>query len=377
MISQSKTFCPCPWTSLNITHSGEVLPCLSSYVHGLNLGNVHQKTIQEIIVGEQLQNLKQTIASGNWHDLCVNCKVMEEQTGASARTIMNVAPNIRQRIDQNIDHFELTDLTINWSNLCNLTCTYCNPQTSTAWQSVKHIPIVQAKNNYDDVMRLAKDNRQSIKGLSLGGGEPLLQKTLPDFLKEIDKQQTRVLVTTSLSVDLNKSAVYQELKTWPMVTWQISFDNTQPEKFEYVRNGALWSEFVENINILKSDGIKPTAHPAYSIYCAFDLVEYYEFCESYDLDIFWCELNHPYELDVKRLPKELRVLAQQEIDRVVDRWGHSKKWLSIDTLQGYQKRLDIEQNKLWMTTPANFHLTQEKILKQTHTFDELWPTLVF
>lgn len=376
MISRSATFCPCPWTSLNIDQSGRVLPCLNSHNHDMGLGNIHEQPIQEIINGHKLKELKNTIASGHWHDLCHNCRINEEQTGSSARTRLDVSDETKQLIDQDIDYFELTDFTINWSNLCNLTCTYCNPNASSAWQAVLNIPIKLQSNEHADLIQLARDNRHSLKGLSLGGGEPLLQKTLPEFLKEIDSSSTQVLITTNMFVDLSKNAVYQELKTWPWVTWQISFDNVQQEKFEYVRKGANWSQFLRNIEILKSDGIRPMAHPAYSIYCAFDLVEYYEFCERNDLDIFWCELSHPHELDVKRLPKSLRVQAQQEIDKVVDRWSHSDRFLSLDILQQYRARLDFE-HKPAPNTPAEFHAHQENLLKQSHKFSELWPSLVF
>lgn len=375
MISQSPTFCPCPWTSLNIDQTGRVLPCLNSHVLNFKLGNVHQQTIQQVISGPELQNLKKTIASGHWHILCTNCRINEEQTGASARTQMTVNQEVKDEIDKNIDYFKLTDLTVNWSNLCNLTCTYCNPSASTAWQNTLHIPIKLEKNDHEDLIQLARDNKHTLRGLTLGGGEPLLQKTLPEFLKELDPTTTRVMITTNLGVDLSTNLVYQELKTWPRVTWQVSFDNARADKFEYVRNGCDWNLFVKNLDVLKSDGITPTAHPAYSIYCAFDLVEYYEFCEQNNLDIFWCELSHPYELDAKCLPQHLRKLAQQEIDQVLQRWGHCENF-SLETLKQYRSRLDFEHPTAKIT-PAEFHLNQEKILKQKHNFSQLWPMLVF
>lgn len=374
-ISSSATFCPCPWTSLNIDQTGRVLPCLNSHVRDLALGNIHQQTIQQVLQGQELRNLKTAIANGQWHELCTNCRINEQQTGASARTRMTVDPVVVADIDQNLEYFKLIHLNINWSNQCNLACTYCNPGASTAWQSVLDLPIKLEKNEHEDLIQLAKDNRDNLYGLTLGGGEPLLQKTLPDFLQQLDPQKTRVLVTTNLCVDLTKNPVYQELKKWPWVIWQISFDNVQPEKFEYVRRGCEWSQFVKNIDVLKSDGIRPTAHPAYSIYCAFDLIEYYEFCERKDLEIFWCELSHPHALDVKQLPEHLRRQAQQEIDTVLSRWN-DRFGLSSDTLRQYRSRLDFDHGQSTVT-PAQFHAKQEQTLKQQHQFQDLWPLLAF
>jgi radical SAM protein with 4Fe4S-binding SPASM domain len=374
MISQSPTFCPCPWTSLNIDQSGRVLPCLNSHIGNLKLGNVHQKTIQEIINGSEHLNLKETIAAGQWHPLCTNCKTNEELTGSSARMMRTVGAQAVNSIDRDINYFQLTDLTVNWSSLCNLTCTYCNPETSTAWQAALNMPIQLIKNEHLHLIELAQEHKATLTGISLGGGEPLLQKSLPEFLQQLDPQQVHLMITTNLAVDLAKNAVYQELKNWPNVSWLISFDNVQRDKFEYVRKGCEWSLFLHNIDLIKSDGIRPVAHPAYSIYCAFDLVEYYEFCEQNDLDIFWCELTHPHDLDVKRLAPHLRKLAQQEIDAVIDKWG-SYHNLSIDTLKQYRQRLDYTESTSTIN-PAEFHRKQEIILKQKHTFAELWPSLI-
>lgn len=375
MISQSPTFCPCPWTSLNIDQSGRVLPCLNSHIDNLKLGNLNQKTIQEIINGPEHLSLKETIAAGQWHPLCTNCKTNEAQTGSSARMMMTMGDQVTDSIDRDINYFQLTDLTVNWSSLCNLTCTYCNPQTSTAWQAALNQPIQIIKNDHVHLIELAQEHKDTLKGISLGGGEPLLQKSLPEFLQQLDPQQVNVMITTNLAVDLSRNPVYQELKNWPNVSWLISFDNVQRDKFEYVRAGCDWSLFLHNIDLVKSHGIRPVAHPAYSIYCAFDLVEYYEFCEQNDLDIFWCELTNPYELDVKRLPLHLRKLAQQEIATVIDKWSGYHN-LSLDTLKQYQQRLDYTESPSTVT-PAEFHLKQETILKQKHTFAQLWPSLIF
>lgn len=68
-------------------------------------------------------------------------------------------------INSDPDFFKLEHLVVNWSNLCNLTCVYCNPQTSTAWQSVKKIPINHVKNEHEDLIELVKTQGHNIQGL--------------------------------------------------------------------------------------------------------------------------------------------------------------------------------------------------------------------
>jgi len=375
MISQSPTFCPAPWTSLNIDQAGEVSPCF----HCVDMiGNVKKNTIQEVITGPVLTGMKQAIAQGEWAPACSWCKDLEETTGVSGRTGRKASAETMAAIDTDPDFFQLEHLVVNWSNLCNLACVYCNPETSTAWQSIKKIPINHVKNEHADLIELARTQGHNIQGLSLGGGEPLLQRGLEKFLDYIDASKVSVMITTNLSMDLNNNAIYQRLKTWPMVQWMISFDNSDQDKFEYVRHGASWAQFVNNIQVMKRDKQTVAAHPAYSIYCALDLMEYYDFCVEQQLDIFWCELTNPWDLDIRRQSISLRQLAIAEIDRVVAKYQDQKQ-LSTDALERYRATL-IDNSDLinqdFVPDVLTWHKNIETTLKKTTRFVDLWPDLV-
>ena len=374
-VTSSPTFCTAPWTSLNIDQTGRVSPCMHRYD---SVGNIKEKTIQEVIRGPILTDIRKHMARGEWHHGCNWCKQLEETTGASGRTVRHAKLETLAAIENDpVNFFELEHIVINWSNLCNLTCVYCNVETSTAWQSIKGIPINHVKNEHPDLIELAREYGHTIVGLTLGGGEPLLQKGLLDFLHCLDPEQVRVLVTTNLSIDLANNPIYNELRTWPVVDWQISFDNASKDKFEYVRDGATWDKFINNICLMKQHNQHVIAHPAYSIYCAFDLMEYYDFCVDTNLDLFWCELIHPWDLDIRRYPKSIRQQAIAEIDRVVEKYNH-KHNLAIDTLQRYRMTL-IDNSYLpgqqYQLQTMKFHQEKEYELKKTMTFVQLWPEL--
>jgi organic radical activating enzyme len=341
------------------------------------IGNIKKNTIQEVIHGDRFREIKQNMARGEWDHSCRLCKQLEETTGVSGRTQRSASQETINAIDADLDWFSLEHIVVNWSNLCNLTCVYCNTHTSTAWQHIKGIPISHVKNEHEDLIELAKEHGHTIQGLTLGGGEPLLQKGLVEFLKYLKSDQIQVLVTTNLSIDIENNSVYNELRTWPSVQWSISFDNSDPDKFEYVRNGANWEQFVKNIQLMKQHGQNVIAHPAYSIYCAFDLVEFYEFCIKTKLDIYWCELQHPYDLDVRRFPEHIRQQAADEIDRVVNNFSQHTR-LSIDILKQYKKTL-VDNSYLpnldYRPKPLRFHQQIEIELNKTKTFEQLWPDL--
>jgi MoaA/NifB/PqqE/SkfB family radical SAM enzyme len=338
-----------------------------------SVGNIKENTIQEVIHGPVLSDLREHMAQGRWHKACGWCKQLEETTGTSGRTTRHASKETIEHINNDISWFTLEHIVVNWSNLCNLTCVYCNAETSTAWQSIKGIPINHVKNEHKDLIELAQVHGHTVQGLMLGGGEPLLQKGLLDFLRCLNSEQVRVLVTTNLSVDITSNPIYQELRHWSNVDWQISFDNTDKSKFEYVRDGAVWETFVNNIRRMKQDGQHVVAHPAYSIYCAFDLVDYYDFCTSEGLDLFWCELTHPWDLDIRRYPETLRQLAIAEIEQVLEKYPTGA---AVETLARYRMTLLDPSYVIspdYCPNPQKFHSKIEAELKKTITFQQLWP----
>jgi sulfatase maturation enzyme AslB (radical SAM superfamily) len=150
------------------------------------IGNIKKTNIDQIIQGPALTSIRHSIQQEQWHNSCAVCKHSEELSGTSARTQMQTSESTLQAINQDSSLFHLEHLTVNWSNLCNLSCTYCNPETSTAWQTIKKIPISLIKNEHSDLMEFARAQGKNILGLTLGGGEPLLQKGLVEFLDCLD-----------------------------------------------------------------------------------------------------------------------------------------------------------------------------------------------
>jgi hypothetical protein len=179
-------------------------------------------------------------------------------------------------------------------------------------------------------------------------------------------------------MDITTNPIYQKLKAWPHVSWMISFDNANQEKFEYVRHNAKWEQFVKNTRQMKTDGQRVQAHPAYSVYCAWDLMEYYDFCVAENLDIYWCELNFPEELDVRRHSAQVRQRAVETIDSVIAKYRAHPE-LGISALEGYKLTLEdpsyIDNKRFSPSSMLAWTLDTEKKLNKTQKFQDLWPEL--
>jgi hypothetical protein len=109
-------------------------------------------------------------------------------------------------------------------------------------------------------------------------------------------------------------------------------------------------------------------------------VEYYDFCIDKKIGLFWCELNHPEHLDIRRAPEALRELAIAEIDQVVEKFKEQQEQqgLAIDTLERYRKTL-VDNSYLRVihhpTDLLDWHLSIERELGKTNKFVDLWPTI--
>jgi organic radical activating enzyme len=379
--SQSKTFCPCPWTSLRLGVNGGTGIC--SYSE--NVGNNLQDPVDKILQNKLLSEIKTSIKNEEWHDHCSYCKDSETYGGRSERLmhVNSLDADVRALIDNN-DQNVLTSCSINWNNLCNLTCLYCGPDCSTEWQKVKGKIIELGKVDEENAVNYLLDNQEHLSSITVGGGEPLLQKSIYKLFNNLSKY-VNVHITTNLSVDLTNNPMFKSIISNKNINvhWMISFDCLE-KRFEYVRHKAEWKTFVNNIDILKQHNQHIIAHPAYCLYSAFDLLDFYDFCLSKNLDIFWCDLINPYELDIRFAPESIRLMAAKEIDKVLTKYENYKN-LSLDTLAKYKEMcytgipisndvVNVEKvsNKQRAMGILSFNNRIEQELKKTTTFNELW-----
>jgi organic radical activating enzyme len=257
-----------------------------------------------------------------------------------------------------------------------LSCRYCNVNDSSEWRKLHNLPIVNVNKNYiESIFEEIEKNKDTITNVYLLGGEPLLQK-YNERLLDMLRPEVKIDVLTNLSVKLDNNKIYEKLKTRSNVLWNISFDNVD-KRFEYVRHGADWQLFKKNIKTVQQDFGKYhlTFHPVYSLWNAFNLVEYYDFAAENSSRVNWqlaLPKTDPYELDSDSFvvfghKKTIIERAIAEIEKLTYR---------DELIQGLQKTLmaDIEKpgkdkNFLeWTSLMENFMPPVEK-------FETLWPEL--
>lgn len=314
----SNFLCAAPWRGLHINPRGDVKTCCAGDPN--MLGNLNTHTIEEILHGPVLQEIRQTLRQGRPHEqYCYNC-VQAERYGRSERNWHNdVSPEFDANTATDTEHLP-TLIDVRWNTTCNLTCNYCAEACSSGWAALKGIPVKSgARPYYERVCDYLEQHRERIREVALVGGEPLLLPENNRLLDVIPESATITLITNA-SVDLESNKIFKKLATRQRVGWSLSFDNVG-ECFEYVRNGAKWTKLVHNldqIQELMKNGQWGGIHAVYNLYNATRLVEFTEFARARGLSIQWQSLYQPDCLDPQRLGPGIRDLALDELDRILN-----------------------------------------------------------
>ena len=368
----SNFYCAAPWRGLHINPRGDVKTCCAGDPN--MLGNLNTQTIEEILHGPVMQEIRQSIRQGKSHAYCYNC-VQSERYGRSERNWHNdVSPEFDCQTALDTEYLP-TLIDVRWNITCNLSCNYCGDKCSSKWAALKQIPFKSgARPYYEQVCDYLEKHKESIREVALVGGEPLL---LPENERLLDVIPEDCIVTliTNMSVDLADNKVFKKLVNRKKVGWSMSFDNID-KRFEYVRYGGSWPLLVDNILKIKklfTQGQWGGIHAVYNIYNATRLTELVDWAKHIGVDTHWQSLYQPDYLDPLKHSQQIRDLAQVELEKVLTRTDltDSERSFFDQACQNYQ-----QPNTVDLAPEFKVHI--QEIEQQYHTdqqgkFVELWP----
>jgi hypothetical protein len=238
-MNNRKNFCAAPWAGLSLDPDGSAKICCISQ----NRDTIDN--ISDIITNKKFIEIRNAVIKDEQHLNCQGCWEQEKNSSKwiSRRSIYQYADFYNDLSDPNT--FQLEHLDVRWSNTCNLNCVYCGPTFSSKWSK-----LLNYKQSYRIFPVFTSDNLANIRTLQLAGGEPLLIKENYDLLKQIPVD-ANIEITTNLT-NIQNNKIYEILKTFKNVKFVISFESTH-NKFEYIRNGANWNQFINNLKIVTTD----------------------------------------------------------------------------------------------------------------------------
>jgi len=320
-------YCAAPWRGLHINIRGNVKTCCAGNPN--ILGNLNIQSIEEILNGDKLKEVRESLRQGIPHQqYCSGCIQREKQGGDSERSWHNqVNENFNyNQASLNYEYPAIIDA--RWNNTCNLSCNYCDPADSSKWASLKKITVSSnTRHYYTEVCDFIEKHYDQVKEVALVGGEPLL---LPenDRLLDVIPPDCIVTLITNLSNPLENNRIFKKLSQRQRVGWSISFDNIG-DRFEYVRYGASWKLMMHNLDLvqdlMKNNGHWGGIHAVYNLYNATRLCELKTFAKQRNLSIHWQHLSGPPELNPRYYGREITELAAKEIQQMYDNFEVDKQ----------------------------------------------------
>jgi len=359
--------CSYPFDSFFLNTNGEVKFCCASDV---TLGNINEEPLEQILNNEKSNDIRAAMFKGEWHEKnCSYCKKIEAVGGNSQRKPPVIKVNTPEE-------FTLTNFDVRWTNTCNLSCVYCNSQFSSKWASLSKEE--QSTPNKDaaeiNVFDFITTNLSTIENINLLGGEPLLQKQNLKLLDLLPDKQYYVL--TNLTNDVKTNLLAQKMISNPNVTWGVSFE-TIGDRFEYVRHGASWKVFEENLRIIyEQTGKKLNAHPVYFLFSSLRLIDYCDYVlnSEYFANVYWQCLTTPASLSIFDQHPEIKTIALQQLDECLEKYSGNP---NVESLQSFRKNLlNIDKESSFVNFNSWTAGVEYKMLnKSTRSYD-LWPELL-
>ena len=373
----SNFFCAAPWRGLHINIRGDVKTCCAGNPN--MLGNLNEHSIEEILNGPELKEIRGSLKQGQSHPYCVNCVQRENVGGDSERSWHNRVNEGFDTTQAGLDYEFPALIDIRWNSTCNLSCNYCGPNDSSKWAVLKGVPVFNnTRRYYQDVCDFIEKHNDHIQEVALVGGEPLLLPENERLLDVIPKDCVVTLIT-NLNNPLENNRIFKKLVDRQRVGWSMSFDNIGSQ-FEYVRYGANWELQQHNLDLvqdlMRNNGHWGGIHAVYSIYNATRLVEFKQFASQRGLSIRWQNIGGKQALEPRQYGSEIAQLAAAEIEQVFARCqvDDQEQELFGAALAHYRQQTTAKPNVLEELRKFTAEIEQYHP-DQAGKFAQLWPEI--
>lgn len=304
-------YCSSKFTELQVHIPSRLLyNCCKAYPERIDLDWLERNPGKLFHTPTMVQDRTEMVAGKRCKSCDWGCYKYEDQGLSSART----EAKHKGRIN-NTDG-SLIDLQIALSTDCNLTCAYCSPEWSTSWSTdlkengrynVKEID--QTHTNFVDLWSKMKQKdrstdskffhlvlreielSQTLKRISILGGEPLLNNNLIGLLDRAPDKNFRIISGLGVSV-LRLEKILKKTKD-KNVEFHISAESTG-KYFEFIRYGSNWKDFLKKIDMIKDNGNRIYFITTINNLAIFDIKSFYELMNQQHYITFNSVTDRPF-----------------------------------------------------------------------------------
>lgn len=313
-ILTNKSFCPLPWTGFIVQQNGDVKNCvLSKDV----IGNINQQPIDQILVNDANNKIKNEMLSDNKPSSCEGCYRLEKEKNnfdiISQRIYyLKELRSIDPVLYDQIKNFKLHTVDIRWTNQCNQACVYCGPHNSTLWEKEVGKTDLMSKEAKNNLRAYIFDQVEQLKNVYLAGGEPTLMNENLEFLDLLLQKNPNVHLRVNTNLSNTHTKVAKMIKSFKNVHWIVSVESTE-QVYNYIRYGGNWKTFCNNLKDIQSN----TNHKISfnMLYCILNYTEIFN-CIDYFTSLGFH--NNSFVLGPVYTPEYLNILnlPNQKINQI-------------------------------------------------------------
>lgn len=343
------TVCPVPWVGVYLHPNGDIRNCS---IGKTTLGNINKESIIKIVNDDENHQIRQDMLNNKKNPSCASCwktESLEKNNilGSSNRShFKKLLGNSSIKLLDSADNFELHQVDLRWKNTCNLACVYCNSELSSTWAKELNETVNLDEDGITQFKNYVFENIEQLEYVYLCGGEPLLMKENVEFIELIQKKNPDVFIRVNTNLTNIDSPVYKLLSECKNVHWIISVESTE-ENFNFVRYGANWDKWFNNLQKLKIDADARAHKITFNmVWCSltafgvFDAIDQFLKAGFHENSFIIQLLDDPAVLDIKylKLPikKELKNIIESRINNV------SKEFWLYKTYKLMNNYLDVE-----------------------------------
>jgi len=298
-------FCHAPWTNVDISPQGNILPCCKYNPTPQDPSfNIQSHSLTQYSESAFLREIQKNFLDDTWPTGCVRCQLDEQNNIPSKRQLDHDRWSAHyDQYDLNSD--QLLTASIAFGNTCNLKCITCDSDNSSRWreeyrdiygQDFQHVKFY--RNDFvDDFVAQAP----GILHLDIPGGEPFLsgvaeqKKLLQHYIDSGQAQDISIHYTTN-------ATVFPDAEWWQLwshfreIDLQLSIDGVGT-RYEYIRYPASWdlTESTVHRYVQQEKNIpnfRLSVSHTVSAYNIFYLDEFFNWCYNVGLPRPWLGRVH-------------------------------------------------------------------------------------
>ncbi len=367
-----------PWHGIAIAANGNIKPCCQ---WSDSLGKVeHTNVADAYINSKKIKELRQSFLNNEKNKACRSCWTREEQIGKSRRTWFKekfISNETQNNYASNIENFQLKQIDINLSNVCNLKCRMCGSWASNSWFEEDLIlsqinPMFEKESNKEN-LKIRQHTIEDLKSLipyfkkleriDFKGGEPMLAKNHVKFLELLIKENLHRKITLQYTTNgtVINNNILDCLSKFMKVRIIFSIEGTK-NLYSYIRGGNYTIEDLEK-NISQYNSLK-NVHIGFNVtiqaYNLLNLLDLFNLLNNWQnkyvnvsaQNSFTTICNSPMYLSPFVLPLDLRKKAKNKIVNIEDFRSlsnnllnntiHNQYW---ETFKMFTKTLDKLRNE--------------------------------